>query len=230
MALYTVTTGNIAQAQDVNQIVNLLNGTTNDTPLVITNRIRAQSTGASATSGYVGGTTHGAPVSGTFSAGDFIIDQTGFLWICTAAGTPGTWLKAGTSLDTNAADIQPLGPSAVAGSIGKAADAGHVHPANTNFAYLNQANTFTLLQTMNQGLVVKNGLTLSTGDLSVSSGNIFVNGFLQAGGGVNAAYFTSPSYHNTNSVVPLVFGVGGAVINIGGTAFTPADGDVWIAG
>ena len=40
---------------------------------------------------YVGGTVNAAPTSGTFSAGDFIIDQTGTIWVCTTAGTPGTW-------------------------------------------------------------------------------------------------------------------------------------------
>ena len=40
---------------------------------------------------YVGGTVNGAPTSGTFSVGDFIIDQTGTIWVCTTAGTPGTW-------------------------------------------------------------------------------------------------------------------------------------------
>ena len=40
---------------------------------------------------YVGGTANGAPTSGTFAVGDFIIDQTGTIWVCTTAGTPGTW-------------------------------------------------------------------------------------------------------------------------------------------
>ena len=40
---------------------------------------------------YVGGTVNGAPTSGTFSVGDFIIDQTGTIWVCVVAGTPGTW-------------------------------------------------------------------------------------------------------------------------------------------
>lgn len=39
----------------------------------------------------VGGTTAGAPVSGTFAKGDVVVDQTGTVWVCTAAGTPGTW-------------------------------------------------------------------------------------------------------------------------------------------
>lgn len=43
---------------------------------------------------FVGGTTSGAPASGTFRVGDFSIDQSGYMWICTAAGSPGTWINA----------------------------------------------------------------------------------------------------------------------------------------
>jgi hypothetical protein len=53
--------------------------------------------GATAASRYVGATTSGAPTSGTFAVGDFVVDQTGHLWVCTAAGTPGTWTNAGSS-------------------------------------------------------------------------------------------------------------------------------------
>lgn len=52
-------------------------------------------TGATAASRYVGATSSGAPVSGTFAIGDYIIDQTGKIYICTAAGTPGTWAEVG---------------------------------------------------------------------------------------------------------------------------------------
>jgi hypothetical protein len=41
-----------------------------------------------------GGTAVGAPTSGTWAAGNFIIDQTGVTWICTVAGTPGTWVAS----------------------------------------------------------------------------------------------------------------------------------------
>jgi len=27
--------------------------------------------------------------------GDFIVDQTGSVWICTVAGSPGTWIAVG---------------------------------------------------------------------------------------------------------------------------------------
>ena len=48
-------------------------------------------TGATAASRYVGATASGAPTSGTFAIGDFVIDQTGIVWVCIVAGTPGIW-------------------------------------------------------------------------------------------------------------------------------------------
>ena len=47
--------------------------------------------GAVAASRYVGATAAGAPVSGSFLKGDFVIDQAGKFWVCTVTGTPGTW-------------------------------------------------------------------------------------------------------------------------------------------
>ena len=55
-------------------------------------------TGATAATRYVGGTSSGAPSSGTFAVGDFVIDQTGKVWICTSAGTPGTWAAPGSAV------------------------------------------------------------------------------------------------------------------------------------
>lgn len=49
-------------------------------------------TGATAASRYVGATSGGQPVSGTFSANDWALDSaTPAIWICTAGGSPGTW-------------------------------------------------------------------------------------------------------------------------------------------
>jgi hypothetical protein len=52
-------------------------------------------TGATAASRYVGATTAGPPASGTFSTGDWIVDQVSLVWVCTSGGTPGTWALAG---------------------------------------------------------------------------------------------------------------------------------------
>jgi len=52
--------------------------------------------GATAASRYVGATASGAPASGTFAIGDFVIAQNGHVFICTVAGSPGTWVDAGS--------------------------------------------------------------------------------------------------------------------------------------
>lgn len=48
-------------------------------------------TGATSATRFVGGTASGAPASGTFATGDFVIAQNGHVWVCTTGGTPGTW-------------------------------------------------------------------------------------------------------------------------------------------
>jgi hypothetical protein len=40
---------------------------------------------------YVGGTTSGAPITGTYVAGDFVVSHDGHVYVCTTTGTPGTW-------------------------------------------------------------------------------------------------------------------------------------------
>jgi hypothetical protein len=65
-------------------------------------------TGATTATRYVGGTANGAPASGTFAVGDFIVDQTGTIWVCTTAGTPGTWtttISSHLSLRTASATV-----------------------------------------------------------------------------------------------------------------------------
>lgn len=52
-------------------------------------------TGATAASRYAGATTSGAPTTGTFQIRDWVIDGSGAIWVCTSAGTPGTWTKSG---------------------------------------------------------------------------------------------------------------------------------------
>ena len=49
--------------------------------------------GATQTSRYVGATSGGHPIVGTFNFGDWVIDTTGKMWICTGGGTPGTWTQ-----------------------------------------------------------------------------------------------------------------------------------------
>ncbi len=53
-------------------------------------------TGATATPlTLAGGTASGAPTTGAHVKGELVADDTGALWFCTVAGTPGTWVRVG---------------------------------------------------------------------------------------------------------------------------------------
>lgn len=74
-------------------------------------------TGATAATRYVGATASGAPASGTFEVGDFCIDQSGAIYVCTAAGTPGTWAAvAGGGGYTELAHVAFTAPVAITAS------------------------------------------------------------------------------------------------------------------
>jgi len=83
----------IAQTVDANLLNQLapLSGATFTGNVTAPALISSGLTGATVATRYVGGTTNGAPTSGTFAVGDFIIDQTATIWVCLTAGTPGTW-------------------------------------------------------------------------------------------------------------------------------------------
>ena len=60
--------------------------------------------GAAAATRYVGAVASGAPLTGTFAVGDFVIGQDGTLRVCTVAGSPGTW----TAISGAAAAVDPV--------------------------------------------------------------------------------------------------------------------------
>jgi len=55
--------------------------------------------GATSAARFVGGTTTGAPVAGTFAVGDYVVAQDGKIHICTVAGSPGTWTAVSGGAD-----------------------------------------------------------------------------------------------------------------------------------
>lgn len=56
-------------------------------------------TGVAAVGRFAGVTTSGAPSTGTFLQGDFVVDQTGQMYVCTTAGSPGTWVSVGGGIE-----------------------------------------------------------------------------------------------------------------------------------
>ena len=60
-----------------------------------------------ATAGYrlAGATASGAPVSGTFAVNDLVLDEgSKTFWLCTVAGTPGTWVQVGATFPVTIAE------------------------------------------------------------------------------------------------------------------------------
>lgn len=75
-------------------------------------------TGATQASRYVGATTSGAPTTGTFLVGDFVIDRSAMVWICNNAGTPGTWKAAGVIPVSGGSKVQSGSASATTSTSG----------------------------------------------------------------------------------------------------------------
>lgn len=89
-------------------------------------------TGSTAASRYVGATASGAPASGAHLLGDFVIDQTGSMWICTIAGTPGTWAQVG-GVSFGAVTAQTtFGAASANGSASTASRSDHTHGTPTH--------------------------------------------------------------------------------------------------
>lgn len=69
-------------------------------------------TGGTTTVRLGGGTASVAPASGTWVTGDFVFSQTGHAYLCTAGGTPGTWVEVGTGtfakVASNLSDLASL--------------------------------------------------------------------------------------------------------------------------
>jgi hypothetical protein len=52
-------------------------------------------TGATTPTSYAGGTVSGHPLSGTWSQGQWVLDESGKIYVCVTSGTPGTWRRVG---------------------------------------------------------------------------------------------------------------------------------------
>jgi hypothetical protein len=147
-------------------------------------------TGATAASRYVGATTGGAPASGTFAVGDVVIDQTGKVWVCTTAGTPGTWTQVGP---------------------GGGASARYVRSAGS---YTTTSTTFVDVDGTNMSLTITTGARrvnvglIGTASLSVAAGNLYafditVDGTRQ--GGTYGYYFRQPSTATYGEPVGFIY-------------------------
>jgi hypothetical protein len=88
--------------------------------------------GATAGARFAGGTKSGAPTSGSWKAGDYVIDQTGKVWIYTgsawvASGGSNVGGGDGVTVDNSSLPLQDA-TVATPGNSAKAAPANHAHP------------------------------------------------------------------------------------------------------
>ena len=74
--------------------------------------------GATAASRHAGATASGAPATGTFAVGDYVVDQTGAIYICTVSGTPGTWVLTKASNITGTLAVANGGLNATTTAVG----------------------------------------------------------------------------------------------------------------
>jgi hypothetical protein len=68
-----------------------------------------------------GANTSGHPTTGTWKAGDETRDRSGIIWICTAGGTPGTWVQSGLLPANNLSDLGAVSTAQVNLGLGSAA-------------------------------------------------------------------------------------------------------------
>ncbi len=86
-------------------------------------------TGATQAARFVGATTSGAPASGTFAVGDVVVARDGHVFVCTTAGSPGTFTDVG-----GGAAVSYATPSIVLGSTAAAGAASTVIRSDSTIA------------------------------------------------------------------------------------------------
>lgn len=167
-------------------------------------------TGATAASRYVGATTSGAPSGGTFVKGDFVIDQTGKVFVCTTAGSPGTWTQVGGSGGTTIQypGLKPATPTY--DFAGAALDgAFSAHSSGGSFATshcITQADDGSHVSMLFSAQMGGLYVTHSNGDLDVQVGNLHAHGMADAAHMIGVAALDS----NGTGVASLAYDDGTA--------------------
>jgi hypothetical protein len=180
-------------------------------------------TGATAASRYVGGTTNGAPTSGTFAVGDIVVDQTATIWVCTVAGTPGTWNPTtdGDIVLRSASGTAGNGEITVfqGGSAGQTINLPSSPVGGTTYQILNTANVSVNIKGNTYPLFI-DGATLGAG----STYSVVVNAtftFTFVAGAINKWYCTSSNdADNLTGVVAIANG-GTGLSTIGSNGTVP---------
>ena len=128
---------------------------------------------------YVGGTANGAPTSGTFAVGDFIIDQTGTIWVCTTAGTPGTWTTTISSHLSLRSASATVGRNEITLFSGSTASQTLTAPSNpidgSNWTVINKASVAVTLSFTPSMIALGSSSGVTTFSVPVNGSYSFVN-------------------------------------------------------
>ena len=171
----------IAQTVDANLLSQLapLSGATFTGEVVAPDFKTSGLTGATSATRYVGGTANGAPTSGTFAVGDFIVDQTGTIWVCTTAGTPGTWtttISSHLSLRTASATV---GRNEITIFSGSTASQTLTAPSNpidgSNWTVINKASVAVTLSFTPSMIPLSSGTGVTTFSIPAGGSYSFIN-------------------------------------------------------
>ncbi len=190
--------------------------------------------GATAPSRYAGATTSGAPSAGTFAVGDFVIDQTGTVWVCVTAGSPGSWKSPGPSsgaplaLASGGTGVSAASDAALLAALGAAPvndplSLGYVTNAYPYLAWASQtwgSQVITYTRLLAAGYPISN-LKFYVG---TQSGNLNV-GVYSGNGTIGPG--AAPATLQQSSGSTACAGVGIQTVALGGS-YTPQIGD-WLA-
>ncbi len=191
--------------------------------------------GSTAASRYVGATASGHPTTGAHLVGDWCIDQTGAVWVCTVAATPGTWIAAGptassplavgsggTGSTTAAAARAALG---IAGSSNDPLQMGY----NANYVVLYPVASTTWANATAQGAIYSRLIAAGYAsqhlgfNVVVSSGSCCV-AYYTSSGLSNSAQPTGGQLATSGAVPTPAMGVASIAL---GSSVTPNVGD-WV--
>jgi microcystin-dependent protein len=106
---------------------------------------------AAALTGATSGTTRlagalnvsGPPVAGTFQVGDMVMDPSATLWVCTVAGTPGTWSPTVSSVVTSRSATATMALNELTVFTGSTPAQTLTLPSNSVHGTLNQISNYS---------------------------------------------------------------------------------------
>lgn len=174
-------------------------------------------TGATTASRYVGGTSAGAPTTGTFSVGDWVIDQQATIWVCVLAGTPGTWspVPAQTVVLRSATATANLGEFTIfQGSTSSQtisfpfSGSGHTPPSGSTFTIKNEASVTVTIADSSQPFYIS-GTSYTSYVIPINCAYEFVYG---SDGAWHCSWTTDPANLGNNSLPISKGGTGSSSI------------------